>query len=330
MDTWSHTRLVSSQHRPLRATQHLETARLQPRTFTVPGCLLSAVWSKQASAAQRSEAACPKPHCRRRCQTAAQDARRTAGPTGPGRMLPSIQGQPAQGPWGGHGGRSQRGRGRRGRYFSAPGERPQATGPAAHTPPFQERLRPACPSTSSSEAPRGPDVSQGVLRRTPWEEPDPGAAFRHQQAPSGLPRLGPPLPTAVREAWSRGAPAAVSLPAGRCDSTSMGDRGSLDPLDQRRRQEAGSELGRVGTSPTSGAGLMGGNWDRALSPVLDPWPRELPPGGHTKGAPRSSRAQEGWSISSGPRWGLNTQCNSQERSGAPSPHQAPLDPARTC
>lgn len=330
MDTWSHTRLVSSQHRPLRATQHLETARLQPRTFTVPGCLLSAVWSKQASAAQRSEAACPKPHCRRRCQTAAQDARRTAGPTGPGRMLPSIQGRPAQGPWGGHGGRSQRGRGRRGRYFSAPGERPQATGPAAHTPPFQERLRPACPSTSSSEAPRGPDVSQGVLRRTPWEEPDPGAAFRHQQAPSGLPRLGPPLPTAVREAWSRRAPAAVSLPAGRCDSTSMGDRGSLDPLDQRRRQEAGSELGRVGTSPTSGAGLMGGNWDRALSPVLDPWPRELPPGGHTKGAPRSSRAQEGWRISSGPRWGLNTQCNSQERSGAPSPHQAPPDPARTC
>lgn len=66
-----------------------------------------------------------------------------------------------------------------------------------------------------------------------------------------------------------GPPAVVSLPAWRWDSTSTGDTGSLDPLDQRRCQEAGSEPSRAGAGPMDPIVHLRG-WSDGGAPAL-PW-----------------------------------------------------------
>lgn len=219
-------------------------------------------------------------------------------------------------------GRSQRGRGRRGRYFCwvsglrPPGQQPtrRSSRRDSHTP---------APAPAPVRPQEWPDVSQGVLRRTSWEEPDsrrlPSDTSRCPVPAQAWPA---PFPTAVREAWSRRGLAAVSpSQPGAATPPPTGDTPSLDP-DQREATGGRVRAGRVGTSPTSGAGLMGGTGTgpSALSWTLGPGSY---PEGHTQcGAPGSSRAQEGAENQLWAALGLNTQCNSQERSGS-SPHQAP-------
>ena len=183
-------------------------------------------------------------------------------------------------------------------YFSVPGEQPQATGPAAHMPLFQGRPTHACPSTSSSEAPRGPDVSQDVLRRTPREEPDLGLPSDTSRCPVACPGLARPFPPQCGRPGHVGPPrpsasqpsTATPPPRETREAWTLRTRGG-----DRRQDQSWAGWAPAPRTPlsTSGAEVKGGHRDQALSPVLDPRPGDLPPGGHTEGALRSSRAQEG-------------------------------------
>lgn len=102
-------------------------------------------------------------------------------------------------------------------HTAHPGETDTRLPPA----PVRPQEGPTSPRTRSSAGHPGRNLTRGCLQ-TP------------SRCPVARTGLGPRLPTAVQEAWSRGAPAVVSLPAWRWDSTSAGDAGSLDPLDQRR------------------------------------------------------------------------------------------------
>lgn len=127
------------------------------------------------------------------------------------------------------------------------------------------------------------------------------------------------------------------------------------------RRPGQSPAGRVPAprtpSSTSGARVMGGHQDQALSPALAPSPGEPPPGGHMERVLRSSGGQEGRESALGrtegpavrPRpppqrqrepqlpqhiphldehWGLNTQRHRQERNGAPLTPPGPPEPCR--
>ena len=102
-------------------------------------------------------------------------------------------------------------------HTARPGEIDTRLPPAPLRPPEG----PTSPRTRSSAGRRGRNLTRGCLQ-TP------------SRRPVACTGLGPRLPTAAQEAWSRGAPVAVSLPAWRWGSTSKGDTGSLDPLDQKR------------------------------------------------------------------------------------------------
>lgn len=185
--------------------------------------------------------------------------------------------------------------------IARPGETDTCLPPA----PVRPQEGPTSPRTWSSAGRHGRNLTRGCLQ-TP------------SRCPVARTGLGPRLPTSVQEAWSRGAPAAISLPAWHWDSTSMGDAGSLDPLDQRRRQEAGSEPGRAGAGPMDPIiHLRGWGDGGAPGPGPRPCPGSLARGAaswqaHGKGS-EEKRGPGGAGIGSGLCWGAS--CRAQ----APTP-----------